>query len=646
MKEVIIPVKELSMDKPELNYWKGEVKASLKRQNDEFIQRIGYETLVKYFEADQIPYGQQWCLLDEFSPAIISVISSVYYQNPTVQVEAGTPDADKPIQPRLEYLLTNPEFRPFSQTDLLRGALQYGMKKGGMKEEMQISAFDLMVAGFCAVEINHTSTADEVSVEDGDPYANAERSNPIIDKVGGAIKGLVDKVMGGDKSQANEEEVAENVAKTTQKDLYTDTSDQTYVKRWNPMDILFDSRAKVFKESRYIVKVVRMTVAEFNAKYPGLKHKNLADSELPNLQYTQHLKETNKKCVTLYEVEIKKKGPRNCVLVLNMALDEPVDYYERAIITNDFSIKYGCMDKYGKIYPMSRAKKAKRPQDDINHYMTIQFEHVDRAQRKIAVYTNGLTESGKTAQRSSDVYAIVEKNTPQQVYEVMPAPQVVIENKEIVAAMRESINKSVGTNELAKSGDSDNDTLGQDQLQTQSFQTNVNAVQDALQDVADELLDGMKDIILQVWDGKDYFKVTGINGGDAWYDPSMGPLADILIGDYNVNCNMASAARPNPMKDRQELMELNAMVTSPQMVQFAMLHGQRPSMETLNNLIKTFQMNPEMVFEPIEPLPVDPLQPPSPTPPTPNAQLVQSEGGRMAKGAAQIPLGGQNVSPL
>ena len=35
--------------------------------------------------------------------------------------------------------------------------------------------------------------------------------------------------------------------------------------------------------------------------------------------------------VTVYEIEIKKKGPRNCVLVLHNALDEPVDYYEKAM---------------------------------------------------------------------------------------------------------------------------------------------------------------------------------------------------------------------------------------------------------------------------------------------------------------------------
>jgi hypothetical protein len=170
---------------------------------------------------------------------------------------------------------------------------------------------------------------------------------------------------------------------------------------------------------------------------------------------------------------------------------------------------------------------------------------------------------------------------------------------------------------LAKTGESENDTLGQDQLQTQAFQVNVNSVQDALQDLADQLIDELKDIQQQVWDGEDYFKVSGITGGDAWYEPSMGPLADILVGDYQVRCNIASSARPDPMRDRQRLMEATNLLISPQVVQFSMMHGKRPSMETLNNLVKAFDMNPEMVFETLEPiLPQGlPGQPSTVTPP-------------------------------
>lgn len=624
MKQNILPVQPVTMDKDTLNFWKGEVRASLQRQKKEFIDRINYQELVRYFEALQFPGSKSLlAIVDEFSPAILSVITSVYYQNPTVQVEAANPDADKLITPPMMYMIQHPEFKPFNLTDLMKGALTYGMVKSGMKEEMQVGCFDLLLAGYAAIEMNHTSTADEAPEQDAS-FPSEDMGNNLMQKMVDGAKGLLNTVLGS----KTKDEAEEDVMADTQANLRTDFTDKTYCKRYNPLDVLFDPRADVFKESRWVGKRIRMTVAEFNTKYPKLKGKVLASStENYTLEYSAHNSIENKKCVTLYEIEIKKKGPRNCVLVMHPALDEPIDYYERAIVTNNFALKYGCIDKYGKIYPMSRGRKAKGPQDDINHYMTIQFEHVDRAQRKIAVFYDGLTESGKTAQRSSDVYAIVEKTTPQPVYESMPAPSVVPENKEIVVVMKDSINKSVGTTELAKGGKSQNDTLGQDQLENQSFQVNVNSVQDALQDLADQLVDELKDIQQQVWDGEDYFKVTGIQGGDAWYTPEMGPLADVLVGDYQVRCNISSSARPNPMKDRKDLMEVTQFVTSPLITQFAMMHGKRPSMEPLNNLIKQYNLNPEMVFEPLEPLVPQGMQPPN------NANIVPSEGSRIIPGA-------------
>lgn len=633
-KRDILPIQELPpMDKPTLSYWKKEVTASIARQKSEFIDRIGYDELVRYFEGEQ---GKpSWTIVDEFSPAVTSVISSVYYQNPTVTVESGSPESDDMVHPAMMYLLTHPDFRPFRLTDLMRSSLIYGMKKAGMKEEMQVGSFDLMIAGYVCAEMNVTSQADEAPTSDG---PNVEqRQNPIFDSVMGGIKQIGSTIMGaisGNNESKSDDEVAVEVAQTTQKDIRTDSTDQTYCKRWNPLDILFDPRAQVWRESRWVGKKVRMSVAEFNAKYPKFKGRvPIGDKNLNDMAYSNHEREENRKAVTLYELEIKKKGPRNCVLVMHPSLDESIDYYERPIVSNDFAMKYSCIDKYGKIYPMSRGKKAKRPQDDINHYMTIQFEHIDRAQRKVAVYVDGLTESGKAAQRSSDVYAIVDKKTPQPVYEVMPAPSVVPENKEVVAKSIDSLNKQIGTTELAKTGESQNDTLGQDQLQTQAFQVNINSVQDALSDLCNELLDELKDIIMQTWDGEDYFKVTGIKGGDAWYSPEMGPLADLLIGDYQVNVNIASASRPNPMKDREEIMQMTELLMKIDSSGFFMAHGKRLSMEPFNTLVKTFNQNPEMVFEDFTP---QPLEPQSPPPPNSNANLVEANGSRMAPGVPQV----------
>jgi len=622
-KNLPIPVQPIEMSKDELTYWKGEIKSSLQRQKREFIDRVGYAELVRYFEAMQFEGNTtQLAIVDNFSPALLSVITSVYYQNPTVQVEAANPDADKPIKPSLIYLLQHPDFRPFTLVELMKGALPYAMTKAGMKEEMQVSCFDLLLAGYCGIEVNHTTQDEQMPQEDA--------PDDIVDGIMGNLKNMVGGVMDKLTGKGDKDEVEEEVVEGTQKDIRTDSSGQTYVKRFNPLDILFDPRAEVFNESRWVGKRIRMTLAEFNAKYPKFKGKvNASSYETTSLEYASHNSEENRKGVVLYELEIKKRGPRNCVLVVNNALDEPVDYYERTVVTNKFSLKYGCVDKYGKIYPMSRARKAKRPQDDINHYMTIQFEHLDRSQRKIAVYMNGLTESGKAAQRSSDTFAIVEKNTPQAIYEPMPAPQVLPENREVIGVMSDALNKAIGTTQLAQGGKSQNDTLGQDMLDNNAFQVNVNSVQDALQDVADQVVDGLKDLIQQTWDGEDYFKVTGIVGGDAWYEPSMGPLADVVLGDYSTRCNIASSMRPNPMKDRKDLMEVTQFVTSPLIVQFAQLHGKRPSMEPLNNLIKQFNMNPEMVFEDLQPVGV---------PVPPNTETSQIEGSPTNPQVAPIPV--------
>ncbi len=602
-----IPRQEMQISQDETNFWKAEIKASLKRQKDEFITRTGYELNVRYFEALQCAEGakiNQMAIVDEFSPAIASIVRTTYYQNPTTITEALHPDAEKPIQPSILYTLQNPDFKPFSVAELINASVKYGMKKAGMKEEMQLADFDLLTAGFTAVEMNHASTTDaeEAAPMDKD---TKEPENPIVDGILGAAKsayGAVKNALGGSKSN---EEVEESVVQEAPQER-VDHVDSTYCKRWNPLEVIFDSRATVFKESRFVGKIIKKSVAEFNTMYPKFKGKIGASDMSQTMTYSSHKDPDNKKSVTLYEIEIKKKGPRNCILVVCDGIPEAVDYYEKPIVSNNFSIKYSSIDKYGKIYPMPRATKARKPQDDINHYMTIQFEHVDRAMRKIGVFMQGLSPSGQAAVKSADVYAVVEKIVPGPVFEAAPAPSVVPENKEIVSVMRDSINKELGTNELAKTGQSENDLLGQDELQSEAFQTNVAAVQDALQDLADDLLDELKDIIMQLWDGEDFFKVTGIQGGEQWYTPEMGPLADILVGDCLVKSEIATAARPNPMKDRRDSIQLAQFLTSGDIQAYLMARGKMSTLSPIDNVVKSFGQNPEMVYTDLPEPPVMP----------------------------------------
>lgn len=589
------------MDPQEVAYWKAEIKASIKRKTEEFEKRVGYKELIRYFESLQVVEGakmDQVAIADEFGPAAVSILGSTYNQNPSVSVTAGHPDADGMVKPSLIYLIQHPEFKPFKLTDLMQASIKYSMDHSGMKEEMQLAVFDLLFAGFAVVEENHLcESTQEPTPQDFTTPNPAETPNPILDSIGQGIQSVVDKV----KSALTKDEAEEKIAEETS-DHRTDMTSATFTKRWNPLDVLFDARAIVFKDSRFIGKIVRMSIADFNTRYPAMKGKINATSEaVKEIPYFGHNNPEYKKSVVLYSLEIKKKSGRNCIAVFADGLNECVDYYEDPIVTNNFKLKYKSLDNYGVIYPMSRAKKAKKPQDDINHYLTVQYEHVDRAMRKIAVYMEGLTQAGQSAQRSPDPYAIVEKQSPQPVYEAMPAPSVVPENKEIVLLMKESINKAFQTNELAKSGQSDNQFATQDALQHQSFQASTNIIVDALGDLADQIIDTKKDIIMQIWDGQDYFKVTGINGAESWYDPSMGPLSDLLVGDYQVKTDIVSAARPNPMQDQKDAVELAQFITSPLIVQFAQMHGKRPSMAILDNVVKRFNQNPEMVFEDEQP---------------------------------------------
>lgn len=633
------PVQPVEISKEEVAFWKAEIRASLKRQREEFITRIGYETLIKYFEALQMAEGMsmnEMAIVDEFSPAILSIITSTYNQDPAVSVKPLHPDADQMVQPPLLYLIQNPDFRPFRLTDLCNASMKYGMKKVGMKDEMQLGDFDLMVAGFTCVEMNHMSEPSENSVNtDMAVSEEGQIDNPIVSKIGDALKSGFDSI----KRVLTKEEVEEKVSDEIPDEQRVDFSDATYCKRWNPLEILFDSRAVVWKESRFVSKIVKLSIADFNKKYPKFKGRITASSAMAeDITYQGHNNPDNKKVVTLYELEIKKKTGRNCVLVLSNGIDDAIDYYEKSFITNDFSMKYKALDNYGKIYPMSRARKAKKPQDDINHYVTIEFEHVDRAMRKIAVYMAGLSPAGQSAQISSDIYAIVEKITPQNVYEPMPAPSVVPENKEIVILLKDSINKAIGSSELAKSGQSDNEFATQDVLQNQAFQVNTSAVQDALKGLADELLDTLKDIQMQLWDGEDYFQVTGIKGGDQWYKPEMGPLADILVGDYLVESDITSAQKPNPMRDRQDALEYSKFITDPMTVQFAAMHNKRPTMEPINNVVKQFGQNPDMAFEDIQPEDLMPGAPGMPGQPPMPGNVIPVPGNQAEELAANPPI--------
>jgi hypothetical protein len=212
---------------------------------------------------------------------------------------------------------------------------------------------------------------------------------------------------------------------------------------------------------------------------------------------------------------------------------------------------------------------------------------------------DGLTKEGQNAVQSSDVYAICNKKIPGAVFEAMPVGGVAPENKDLQMLNTENINKLIGTNELAKSGRSESEFATQDALKNQAFDMNTSAFEDALGDLLRDSLDTLKDIILQLWDGDYYFKITGEPGGEMWYTPEMGKLPDLLLGDYLIDVDIVSAQKPNPMKQRSEMMELFQIATSPMVTQLLMAEGKKISINFIKELFKAFEKNPDTIIEDI-----------------------------------------------
>jgi len=606
-----VETQNLTISPQEVAYWMGEIQASEDFQRKEFLDRMGYENLIKLYEGDQNPVENSpysITQMDEIYPGVSSIISNTYYQDPSMNVIAKHPDAEKPIELPLAFQLSRQSTgAPLPNTgatysDLMRDAMKYAVKKHGLKPEAQMALFDLIAAGFCVIECNHMTIR-----EAGEQQAEAEQPSlpGMLDK---AIESIERFVTGKtDEAAQTADQVAEKVAKETDSQGRDYILDSTYIERWNPVDILFDYRAKVFKKSRFIAKRVEMTIAEFNTTFPTFKGK-IPANEKRSLLYSKHSDKSHSECAVVYEVQIKKKSGV-CVLKLARGIKEALEYYPLPFTTNGFTLKYGSLDKYGKLYPVSRLYRASKPQKELNHHLTIQTEHADRSMKKVAVFMNGLNNAGKAQIKDPDIYGIVEKQVATPVFEPFPSGGVAPENESLQMKMVESVNKQLGTNELAKSGQSDSEFATQDQLKAESFAENTNSVKDALADVLREVLGTLKDIIMQMWDGEDIFKVTGKHGGEFWYTPEMGKLSDILIGDYDIDVDIVSAERPNPMRDRNEALEIWRLLSLPETQMFLQSKGKQVSLAAFDNVLKRYNTSLDSVTEdaaPMGPMPMDP----------------------------------------
>lgn len=581
----------------EVRFWIEEAKSCEERQRREFTDKNYYPLLVKYYEGVMYPDDaarqrsnlRKLTFINEFFPNVNALISEIMYQNPEILCEAKKPEAEDGL-------------------NIMKSALDYAFNKLDALTENRIALFDMIIAGFCAVEVNHIN----INKTETRPAQGEQEPTNLIGRIGNAIKKAVSK-----------EEVEEEVQKTIPlKEIAYATPDETYLRRWDPINILLDHRADRLKDMRYTIKKVYFSNAEFAARFPEFKDKIKSGAPLP---FSLHTEDRHNKSTMLYEFQVKQEGNKyiNFLVSPNYLLRE-IDYWERPYATNGFNLKIGVLHEYGKLYPVSIAMINKAIQDDINNYATFMMETAERNIPKIGYNIRNVKEDGIRGLQSPKINDLVPVDgMPNANIQPIQATSVSKENTELLSLFDRTKEKlwSVSQQRLGQQGE--NVKFATElQIQEAGFLSRQSDIQEGLRKLLRSELDALKDIIVQFWDGPMWFKITGADK-PTWYVPQMvtnpltgeqivaNPLTDILIGDYELDVDISSALKPNPEKKKQEDIKFLELMISPNMHAWLNSIGWVLDVEMLKRSMKEWGWTPEQYLKQLPPMPQEqPKEPP------------------------------------
>jgi len=220
----------------EITFLLDEIKSCEERQRRELIERWQYPLLVSYYEGllRLEPDSQDRnatrktvsAIINKHFPKTNVLISEIMFQTPDILAEPTKPFVVK----------GNIELDVEVGAPLMGAALKYGYDKTGSQEENRVALFDMIYAGYCAVEVDQIRRKknDDNLLNFPTDEEMKDRSTGMIGRVKESVKNLM--------RPKNAEEAEEKMSKEApdEKQAYA-TVNETYVRRWDPLNILFDA---------------------------------------------------------------------------------------------------------------------------------------------------------------------------------------------------------------------------------------------------------------------------------------------------------------------------------------------------------------------------------------------------------------------
>ena len=599
------------LDNVQVKYWLDEIKSSEERKRKELMGRNSYPEIIKYYEGEPMrtltPTSgdkiQRQAYLNDAFPNFNSLRAELMYQNPDIICTATKPEA------------INAKGQTVNVEDnelIMKSALTYAFNKVDALTENGVALFDMVFAGLCFVEVNHISEKP--------PETAPEQP-----------EGLITKLVDGVKQAFSTKEYEEQLSKEAPEPEEPYSTQETYIRRWNPLDAGMDYRAERVKDIRYTYKIIRLPYAEFIAKYPTYENKVKAGDFLP---YSMHTDDKYKKTVVYYEIQVKKKGNKyeNIVIAPSYPFEE-IDIFDRPYVTNGFNIKIGVLDDYGVLYPKSRAAITKPNHDEKVDYLTHIKEVAERNIPKRGYIKGHLDPAAEAALNSKVVNQNVPVSNKGNMNSIWPIPatNVSIENKEMMMMLERQTEKLWGVSASRLQGKGDADFMGELEIQEAGFQERRIDIQEGLRKLIRAELGTLKDIIVTFWDDAHFFKITG-SGKPSWYvpeiDPQTGmvlnPLTDILTGDYECDVDISSALKPNKERRKKEIIEYLTWLVQTVYPVLLMPQGYIINIDEIKKSAKEFGFNPENLIIASQIPPTGPETAPGgvlPPEGTPNATL-------------------------